>query len=128
MTNRAGHSHRRPHCSLCPDGPWNKSAQAEANFQDGEVQAAPCLRFSRDITQAPALNGDHSCLRGGRRHGSACPCTLRWTCVCGNTAFIAPDRRDGEFAGRDGCRETFNLEPDPSSPSGSSCESFLSVT
>lgn len=37
MTNTAGHSDRKAHCSLCPDGPWNKSAQAEADFHYKEV-------------------------------------------------------------------------------------------
>lgn len=41
------------HCSLGPDGPWNKSAQAEADFQSKEVEAMACLPLHSDTTQAP---------------------------------------------------------------------------
>lgn len=41
------------HCSLGPDGPWNKSAQAEADFQSKEVEATACLPLHSDTTQAP---------------------------------------------------------------------------
>ena len=51
MTSTAGHSDRRAHCSLCPDGPWNKSAQAETDFQYKDVGATACLLFSSHITQ-----------------------------------------------------------------------------
>lgn len=44
---------RRIHCSPGPDGPWNKSAPAEADFQYKEVGAGARLPLLSDTTQAP---------------------------------------------------------------------------
>ena len=65
MTNTAGHSDRRAHCSLCPDGPWNKSAQAETDFQYKDVGATACLLFSSRVTQpGPEEQTFHICTVG----------------------------------------------------------------
>lgn len=53
MTNEPRLSARTAHCSLGPDGPQNKSAQAETGFQYKEAQAATCLPFHNDRAQAP---------------------------------------------------------------------------
>lgn len=37
---------------MAPDGPWNKSAQAEADFQYKEIGAKACLPLHSDTTQA----------------------------------------------------------------------------
>lgn len=86
MTNTAGHSDRRAHCSLCPDGPRNKSAQAEADFQYREVGASACLLFSSGIAQALALNSCHSHLycgywKGGGGRECVCVCMHMYVCV-----------------------------------------------
>jgi len=74
MTNTAGHSDRRAHCSLCPDGPWNKSAQAETDFQYKDVGATACLLFSSHITQpGPEEQSFHICTVGvGMGVGGVC--------------------------------------------------------
>ena len=79
MTNTAGHSDRRAHCSLCPDGPWNKSAQAETDFQYKDIGATACLLFSSRITQpGPEEQTFHICTVGvGMGAGGG----RRW-CMC----------------------------------------------
>lgn len=65
MTNTAGHSDRRAHCSPCPDGPWNKSAQAETDFQYKDIGATACLQLLQPHN--PALSGRadiHICTAG----------------------------------------------------------------
>lgn len=110
MTNTAGHSDSRAHCSLCPDGPWSKSAQAEADFQYKAVGATVCLPFCTDVAQAPALNSSHSSLSCAWCNRGWCVCVHACMCVytCHVIASDSPRRAYEGFAVRGQCR------PDPS--------------